>query len=128
SARRVRACQSPTVRGCQARPPVLPVTAWAAPHTSPLSLHDALPISGDESIIRMNCCPYLERILVLKKSGGRCGLHGRLFRPHLLDRKSTRLNSSHVKSSYAVSCLTKNTTPRPLPPAVTSTGGPGPAH
>src|SRR5690606_41336227 len=24
---------------------------------------------------------------------------------HLLDRKSTRLNSSHVKNSYAVSCL-----------------------
>src|SRR5690606_41215328 len=26
-----------------------------------------------------------------------------------LDRKSTRLNSSHVKTSYAVSCLQKNT-------------------
>src|SRR5690606_42005019 len=26
------------------------------------------------------------------------------------DRKSTRLNSSHVKTSYAVSCLKKNTT------------------
>src|SRR5438874_10543030 len=28
---------------------------------------------------------------------------------HQLDRKSTRLNSSHVESSYAVSCLKKKT-------------------
>src|SRR5690606_39761037 len=28
-------------------------------------------------------------------------------RPHLRDRKSTRLNSSHVKISYAVFCLKK---------------------
>src|SRR5690606_29797536 len=28
-----------------------------------------------------------------------------------LDRKSTRLNSSHVKISYAVFCLTNNTMP-----------------
>src|SRR5690606_42131566 len=28
------------------------------------------------------------------------------------DRKSTRLNSSHVKNSYAVCCLHKNTTHR----------------
>src|SRR5690606_40119331 len=27
--------------------------------------------------------------------------------PHMLDRKSTRLNSSHVKISYAVFCLKK---------------------
>src|SRR5436309_5049328 len=30
------------------------------------------------------------------------------------DRKSTRLNSSHVKSSYAVFCLKKNKTPTAL--------------
>src|SRR5690606_40532634 len=29
------------------------------------------------------------------------------------DRKSTRLNSSHVKTSYAVFCLKKKKTPRP---------------
>src|SRR5690606_13923266 len=34
------------------------------------------------------------------------GLEGRL-QPPLLDRKSTRLNSSHVKISYAVFCLKK---------------------
>src|SRR5690606_41839553 len=30
---------------------------------------------------------------------------------HVLDRKSTRLNSSHVKISYAVFCLKKKTRP-----------------
>src|SRR5947209_15283036 len=30
-----------------------------------------------------------------------------LFEPHLLDRKSTRLNSSHANISYAVFCLKK---------------------
>src|SRR3989442_6622697 len=29
-------------------------------------------------------------------------------RKHFLDRKSTRLNSSHVRISYAVFCLEKN--------------------
>src|SRR5699024_12403409 len=31
------------------------------------------------------------------------------------DRKSTRLNSSHVSISYAVFCLTKKTSPGPRP-------------
>src|SRR3712207_7922165 len=35
----------------------------------------------------------------------------------LLDRKSTRLNSSHANISYAVFCLTKKTAPLiPYPP------------
>src|SRR5690606_39289163 len=33
---------------------------------------------------------------------------------HARDRKSTRLNSSHVKNSYAVFCLKKKTTRSPL--------------
>src|SRR5437870_11486983 len=37
---------------------------------------------------------------------------------HLLDRKSTRLNSSHVATSYAVSCLKKKN--RTLPTRITS--------
>src|SRR5215218_10734419 len=51
-----------------------------------LSLHDALPI----------CCPYPSRDLA--KSCCACGP---------LDRKSTRLNSSHTVISYAVFCLKK---------------------
>src|SRR5690606_41362543 len=33
--------------------------------------------------------------------------------PKMIDRKSTRLNSSHVKTSYAVFCLTKQTANTP---------------
>src|SRR5271167_5193537 len=55
-----------------------------------LSLHDALPISG---AIRVDGPqhqgPIPER------------------REQLADRKSTRLNSSHVSNSYAVFCLKK---------------------
>src|SRR5256885_2627026 len=37
-------------------------------------------------------------------------------RDRLLDRKSTRLNSSHLVISYAVFCLKKKKTPHPLAP------------
>src|SRR3712207_8922176 len=36
---------------------------------------------------------------------------------HLIDRKSTRLNSSHANISYAVFCLKKTTTPTLSPSA-----------
>src|SRR5690554_7525185 len=35
--------------------------------------------------------------------------HGVIHHDHLADRKSTRLNSSHVRISYAVFCLKKKT-------------------
>src|SRR6266511_4669158 len=58
-----------------------------------LSLHDALPISA---------------------TGGNATVHSSLTNSHrsanAQDRKSTRLNSSHVKISYAVFCLKKNNT------------------
>src|SRR5215475_14956349 len=64
-----------------------------------LSLHDALPIF------------YAVRLLVVlvfvvvRLRGLGCGV---LLRQHRVeDRKSTRLNSSHVKISYAVFCLKK---------------------
>src|SRR5438477_12594162 len=69
-------------------------------HTAPteiytLSLHDALPIARQEFCHRES------------------GLH-RLAKPHFVgdqhparDRKSTRLNSSHMSNSYAVFCLKK---------------------
>src|SRR6266513_3246244 len=56
-----------------------------------LSLHDALPIYP-----RGN-----------PRGADRPALPGR---PRRIDRKSTRLNSSHVSSSYAVFCLKKKTT------------------
>src|ERR1039458_10447703 len=47
---------------------------------------------------------------------------------HIADRKSTRLNSSHLGISYAVFCLKKHTAPPPgtttHPAAVGVSGGP----
>src|SRR5690554_7466158 len=40
---------------------------------------------------------------------GKQGLVGRMVDRHARDRKSTRLNSSHVRISYAVFCLQKKT-------------------
>src|SRR5690606_41464180 len=57
------------------------------------SLHDALPIyAGGPSVQRS-----ADQIGVCLLKPGRA----------LQDRKSTRLNSSHVKNSYAVFCLKK---------------------
>src|SRR3989442_7415460 len=56
-----------------------------------LSLHDALPIYG-------------KKILYYKSDDWAPG--GQLFICNR-DRKSTRLNSSHVRISYAVFCLKK---------------------
>src|SRR5256885_12277954 len=61
-----------------------------------LSLHDALPISPDAR-------PRRGRHRDQRLHGDRGGRVGRL-RP---DRKSTRLNSSHLVISYAVFCLKK---------------------
>src|SRR6266480_6752469 len=58
-----------------------------------LSLHDALPISG-RLRARARCRPD-------SRSPGRASPD----RPR--DRKSTRLNSSHMSISYAVFCLKK---------------------
>src|SRR5256885_169698 len=59
-----------------------------------LSLHDALPISRDP------------RDPV--RAAARCRARRRVERaPEHLDRKSTRLNSSHLVISYAVFCLKK---------------------
>src|SRR5439155_22606895 len=59
-----------------------------------LSLHDALPIS-------------IPRMLTTKKYVGAAKIRPDSRTPRRLDRKSTRLNSSHVAISYAVFCLKK---------------------
>src|SRR5690606_42006498 len=79
----------------------------------PLSLHDALPIfsaprgPGDEpaNTDRTRQATSFSTPKVGEPHRGPNVLH-RHGRP-LPDRKSTRLNSSHVKSSYAVFCLEK---------------------
>src|SRR5438874_7063379 len=65
-----------------------------------LSLHDALPIS--------DTCPVFEKLSIRRPDDPAAGAG----LPHntssfLQDRKSTRLNSSHVEISYAVFCLKK---------------------
>src|SRR5204863_2417750 len=71
----------------------------ATPRIYPLSLHDALPISPRD------LHPRVDR-------GGQAvstPTGERPPRPARGDRKSTRLNSSHVEISYAVFCLKKKT-------------------
>src|SRR5204862_4376964 len=71
----------------------------------PLSLHDALPIS-------QGTAPDYTRALLLRNKFQALAINiperanWNLFRNNK-DRKSTRLNSSHVESSYAVFCLKK---------------------
>src|SRR5690606_41160310 len=102
------------------------VARCAAPTTVyPLSLHDALPISAHRlqraEIIaqvaldaRYGALRQVGRLLYqLEKGGARHeqgpaigdGSDGHRARLAEEDRKSTRLNSSHVKISYAVFCL-----------------------
>src|SRR5690606_39705411 len=94
----------------------------------PLSLHDALPIS--ECRVDRECGPPLRGPLMwgydLVDPSSHRALRSRGTRPRRLqrpgarrargstlplDRKSTRLNSSHVQISYAVFCLKQKTTP-----------------
>src|SRR5690606_41828328 len=87
------------------------------PAIHPLSLHDALPIwSRLNESVGLQHAPHdsdgaigqsfgdLERVGVTVDVVER---HEPRLAAALRDRKSTRLNSSHVKISYAVSCLKK---------------------
>src|SRR2546429_8560835 len=71
----------------------------------PLSLHDALPIYR---------CPSCWEIGIVSEDKQESWCHSRRGPPRKivcspLDRKSTRLNSSHGYISYAVFCLKKKT-------------------
>src|SRR5690606_41976263 len=69
-----------------------------------LSLHDALPIlalpKSREDIRLLVKLAQMHHIPLIPRTAG-TSLAGHV------DRKSTRLNSSHVKISYAVFCLKK---------------------
>src|SRR5438874_3408998 len=81
-----------------------------------LSLHDALPISCSLAH-KLHRRDYYVLVLVHTLLRGRLGISGLISskgKCYLLsdklcyiDRKSTRLNSSHVEISYAVFCLKK---------------------
>src|SRR5207244_10948093 len=100
-------------------------SAAAPSSTSTLSLHDALPISLAHPVFRGRRRNAGER--AIGRSGGRfegtcepqrqrsrgfdfqCQV-GQDTHHQWLDRKSTRLNSSHQIISYAVFCLKKKNT------------------
>src|SRR5699024_12687776 len=92
----------------------------------PLSLHDALPISVRRSgqVVMLSTSEGdLEREAALLRVLAAQGVRGAMLAPSTADidtsrtdRKSTRLNSSHVSISYAVFCLKKkNTTTQARP-------------
>src|SRR5437868_1371241 len=109
-------------RGC------LEATATATPAAATLSLHDALPIfrgfafvemsndhEGQQAITALNGRELDGRALTINEA-----------RPREADRKSTRLNSSHVSISYAVFCLKKKNARRPAASwKASDNGGPG---
>src|SRR5690606_40659957 len=90
------------------------------------SLHDALPIffisfgNGRQTLFLsfdndvqwnsiITAFPFFVCINSEKQISSFCRFHIFIFFIACLDRKSTRLNSSHVKISYAVFCLKKKT-------------------
>src|SRR5690349_22453166 len=77
-----------------------------------LSLHDALPISRARTVRRWE--RHVFPNAVIRRSVFRaswpvdsCRAPSQLEPTRRRDRKSTRLNSSHVEISYAVFCLKK---------------------
>src|SRR5690349_25148649 len=76
-----------------------------------LSLHDALPISAGTLSSNTICSPGRLSGLDLPASHQKKIPISTAARMMLVqDRKSTRLNSSHVEISYAVFCLKKKKT------------------
>src|SRR5699024_11656731 len=90
----------------------------AAPSAlSTLSLHDALPICSGWLLIVNSASPKPPDTLIvcvfLLASGSAISTTlVRSIPSRTEDRKSTRLNSSHVSISYAVFCLKKQPEPR----------------
>src|SRR5205085_12471515 len=84
--------------------------APATPARYPLSLHDALPISArmaTEPAYRLGWERGERKLLIVSVGTGSAPVLGHEPDDQQLDRKSTRLNSSHSQISYAVFCLKK---------------------
>src|SRR5690348_18252214 len=93
------------------------LNAPATPAIYTLSLHDALPISRwSRGCHRHTQGQWLELRASARADrnaldpAGVCSAFHRGEPPHAVDRKSTRLNSSHPSISYAVFCLKKKKT------------------
>src|SRR5437660_9353225 len=94
---------SANVAGVRVSAASLCLASTAASETRTLSLHDALPISLDDQIVRRPAPAERERQVELGQQRAQ---------DVAKDRKSTRLNSSHVAISYAVFCLKKKSMDR----------------
>src|SRR5438874_10036725 len=92
-----------------------------------LSLHDALPICDENTDWRIVYRVDEDRILIIEVFNKTTRQTPDTVIKVCRDRKSTRLNSSHVEISYAVFCLKKKKSKnllflkenrsRPAPPA-----------
>src|SRR5205807_9951007 len=88
----------------------LPLTPPTTTYTYTLSLHDALPI-----LIAHGIEQVLGNIHRGQHAGRISGVNASLLNVlHDADRKSTRLNSSHLVISYAVFCLKKKNNSRDM--------------
>src|SRR5205814_8981516 len=95
--------------------PFFPVNSPAPPHPYTLSLHDALPIS----CARLRAPSFPTAVATIRSTvflarQSSSAISEFVFpcatrRSTSRDRKSTRLNSSHLGISYAVFCLKKKT-------------------
>src|SRR5690606_41882610 len=91
----------------------IPHHAFSHSHDTPdpytLSLHDALPIytTGWQSWVHLENFSAWHDVPFASHENGFASTKTELKFNSPLDRKSTRLNSSHVKISYAVFCLKK---------------------
>src|SRR5207249_5785820 len=101
---------------CGIRSPSVCISDTASPQVYTLSLHDALPIyllrrRGERLELLLG---ELGEERNLRQQLDRFFRVGHLALLRLGDRKSTRLNSSHVSTSYAVFCLKKKTQDPPV--------------
>src|SRR2546426_4619559 len=74
-------------------------------------------VAGGRSARAANSSGWFQRLW------GVSSRHGEKRRDPLLDRKSTRLNSSHLVISYAVFCLKKKNDDRGVPRDCPAAGG-----
>src|SRR5437879_11113518 len=79
-----------------------------------LSLHDALPISSPNAEFRSSRLSRLKQRTTTSSDSWQEESKSSEISNLRLDRKSTRLNSSHRCISYAVLCLKKKIVPQPF--------------
>src|SRR5437868_10655786 len=107
----------------RASPSICSFHTPSTPEIYTLSLHDALPICAadfdhDGDLDLAIVMEDRDQVWIYLNQGGSFALFGRVPGGNEpTDRKSTRLNSSHVSISYAVFCLKKKKQSHPHEPS-----------